>query len=169
MVKPFFVADLNATGEQQLLAEYSYSQLEQLPIAAELITILSTLLWRNPDEFETPIPNPNVAISLRWLSTAPTTGLLTLRHSDQLASLSLLASGKDPQADHVTFQSFQTHLLRQLHDTGHEPAFGLMDLRPRPLIATVNFSSPQDDAARLTIALADRSFAAAYFRQQGLC
>jgi hypothetical protein len=82
--------------------------------------------------------------------------------------LSLLASGIDPEADRLTLDAFQKHLLRELRDTGFEPAFALMDLKQRPLVATINFKSPTEPADQLLTALADRCFAAAYFRKLGL-
>jgi hypothetical protein len=39
-----------------------------------------------------------------------------------------------------------------------------MDLTQRPLVATVGFASPPEPVRQLLIALADRCFAAAYFR-----
>jgi hypothetical protein len=59
-------------------------------------------------------------------------------------------------------------LLREWRDTGFEPAFGLMDLKQRPLVATINFRSPTAPGDQLLTALTDRCFAAAYFRMQGL-
>jgi hypothetical protein len=43
-----------------------------------------------------------------------------------------------------------------------------MDLTERPLVATINFFSPADEADRLAVALCDRCFAAAYFRTHNL-
>jgi hypothetical protein len=79
-------------------------------------------------------------------------------------SLSLLASGLDRDADDITLRAFQTHLLHELRDTGVEPAFSLFELSARPLLATINFQSPPGSAQQRTVALADRCFAAAYFR-----
>jgi hypothetical protein len=81
-----------------------------------------------------------------------------------LVSLSLLASGKNPEADLITFNAFQSHLLRELRDTGFEPAFALMELVQRPIVATINFTSPKEKPNQLIAALADRCFAASYFR-----
>jgi hypothetical protein len=93
---------------------------------------------------------------------------VTLRFEEQLASVSLLACGKDPDADHITLEAFQRHLLRELRDTSYEPGFDLMNIKERPLVATVNFSSPSTQTDQLSFALADRCFAAAYFRTQNL-
>ena len=82
--------------------------------------------------------------------------------------MSLLATGKVPDADAVTLEAFQRHLLAALHDTGCEPAFSLLDLRERPLLATINFVQPEEPQDRDAVALADRCFAAAYFRYQQL-
>jgi hypothetical protein len=81
-----------------------------------------------------------------------------------LVSLSLLCTGLNAAADQITLQAFQRHLLTELRDTGYEPAFALMDLRQRPLVATVGFAAPPDPQRQLLVALADRCFAAAYFR-----
>ncbi len=83
-------------------------------------------------------------------------------------TLSLLACGLDMQGDAITLQSFQAHLLHELHDSGIEPAFDLLSLNERPLIATINFRSPGSPAAQQVVALADRCFAASYFRTHGL-
>jgi hypothetical protein len=166
-MKTFHVADLNARGELLSQQAYRYDQLEQLPGAGELITTLATLLWRTPEEFETTLPTSR-GVQVRWRSSSTTSGILTLRCAGELASLSLLASGLSDDADRLTLEAFQRHLLRELHGTPTEPAFALMDLRPRPLIATINFGSPPDELDRLIIALADRCFAAAYFRTKDL-
>jgi hypothetical protein len=73
-----------------------------------------------------------------------------------------------PDADEITLHAFQRHLTHELHDTGFEPAFGLLELRERPLVATMTFHSPTDDVGRLTVAIADRCFAASYFRFHAL-
>jgi hypothetical protein len=85
-----------------------------------------------------------------------------------LISLTLICSGLSDDQDRITLQAFQTHLLRELHDTGFEPAFALMQLEERPLAATINFQTPIDVADQHLSALADRCFAASYFRRQGL-
>jgi hypothetical protein len=165
---PFFVADLNARGELQLKAEYRYADLEQIPGAAELIGHFSGQLWQNSDEFEGPLPVPSSTMTFRWRSASPSSGIATLRAAGELSSVSLLASGVSQNTDNLTLETFQRHLLRELHDTGFEPAFALIELAERPLSATFNFKSPQAQIDRLVAALADRCFAAAYFRFQGL-
>jgi len=167
-MRSFFVADLNARGELQLLAQYRYEQLEQIPGALDIIVHLATLLWREPHGFDTPMPGQQNHLSFRWSAPAATGGIATLRCRGRLASLSLLVSGKDARTDTLILQAYQSHLLRELHDTGVEPAFGLIDVKPRPLVATVNFCPPAAPEDQLTVALADRCFAAAYFRYQDL-
>ena len=162
----FTVADLNAHGELQLKAEYDYASLEQIPAAAEIMVVLATALYRSPEEFEAKLWRPNLLF--RWRSSAATAGIATLRCQQELASLSLLATGIDPDADQITLGAFQSHLLHQLHDTGIEPAFALLNLPERPLVATVNFLSPPDEMDRFAVALADRCFAAVYFRYHHL-
>jgi hypothetical protein len=165
---PFFVADLNARGELQLKAEYRYADLEQIPGAAELIGYFSGQLWQSPDEFEGQLPVQGSALTFRWRSASPSSGIGTLRAGGELAAVSLLASGVSHHTDSLTLETFQKHLLRELHDTGFEPAFALVELTERPLSATFNFKSPESHIDRLVAALADRCFAAAYFRFQGL-
>ena len=87
-----------------------------------------------------------------------------MRHNGELMSLSLLASGLDADADTITLNAFQSHLLRELRDTRFEPAFDLTNLLERPLVATINFRSPELPADQQVVALVDRCFAAAYFR-----
>jgi hypothetical protein len=164
----FLVADLNVRGELQFRETYSYAVLERISGASDLIARCSSALWRNPELFEIPL-NPTAAkLVLRWSASAATAGIATVRFEDELMSLSLLASGLDADADTITLQAFQTHLLRELHDTGVEPAFALMDLTERPLIATINFRSPPNHTEQAVVALADRCFAAAYFRYHHL-
>ena len=166
-MKFFYVADLNVRGELLTKQAYRYDQLEQLPGAGDLITTFATVLWRTPEEFELTLPT-TAGVHVRWRSSAPTSGILTLRCEGELASVSLLASGLSADADRLTFEAFQSHLLRELHGTPTEPAFALLDLRDRPLIATINFLSPPEELDRLIVALADRCFAAAYFRAKDL-
>ena len=165
---PFTVADLNARGELQLKAEYRYAELEQIPGAAELIGHFSGNIYRDPNEFEGPLPVPGTTLSFRWRSASASSGIATIRAGPELASVSLLASGVSENTDTLTLETFQRHLLRELHDTGFEPAFALVELRERPLSATFNFKTPDAQIDRLVTALADRCFAAAYFRFQGL-
>jgi hypothetical protein len=165
--KSVWVADLNSQGELATQAVYTYALLEPLPGAADMIAQFSGCIWRDPEGFETIAP-PAPRISLRWRASAKTAGIATLRCRDDLASISLLCTGIEPQADQLTLQAFQRRLLQQLRDTGVEPAFALLELPQRPLVATVNFHSPEDERERLVVALADRCFAASYFRYHSL-
>ena len=60
------------------------------------------------------------------------------------------------------------HLVRELHDTGYEPAFDLMNISDRPLLASIHFRPPAQPQDQQLFALADRCFAASYFRKMGL-
>lgn len=171
----FLVADLNVRGELRAKAEYRYDLLVRIPGAADLIGQLSGALWRSPEAFETRLGG-NAAgtgagggLSLRWRSSSDTAGIATVRDADGgLVSLSLLACGLSPEQDTLTLKAFQQHLLQELRDTGYEPAFALMDLAERPLSATINFQPPADPVDQHLAALADRCFAASYFRFHGL-
>jgi hypothetical protein len=167
-MRRFFVADLSAKGDLQAHAEYRYEQLEQVPGASELIGTLTGAVWRSPLGFEAALEPDRPHLQFRWRSAAPTAGIVTVRCHGQLSSLALACSGLDPAADQITLQAYQNHLLHELHDTGYEPAFSLLDLKDRPLLATVNFLSPPDPADKLLVALADRCFAAAFFRYLSL-
>jgi hypothetical protein len=160
----FLVADLNTRGELQFRQAYTYAALEKIRGAVDLIGRGSAAIWQSPEMFEIPLTEVPVPVTLRWVACAPTAGIATIRHEARLMSLTLLASGLDSTADTATLQAFQTHLLRELHDTGVEPALVLMDLAERPLAATINFLSPDDPVDQQIVALADRCFAAAYFR-----
>jgi hypothetical protein len=166
--RSFWVADVNVRGELELKAEYQYESLEQIPGAAELIGEFSGALWRSPNEFDQLLPLEGIRMTLRWQGTSPSTGIATLWQSEDLVSLSLLASGVDAEADRITLEAFQHHLLTELRDTGIEPAFALLNLTERPLVATVNFQSPDGQVPQVAAALADRCFAASYFRYQQL-
>jgi hypothetical protein len=162
----FCVADLTKSGEIHLKQEYQYALLEQIEGASELISLLSSNLWRSPEEFEVTLFGGR--LSVRWCACSPSSGLLTLRNGDELASLSILLCGLDVPADAATLQPLQLRLVRGLHDTGFEPAFDLVHLHERPLLASINFSLPSDPADRRWFTLADRCFAASYFRKMGL-
>jgi len=168
VAKSFWVADVNVRGELELKAEYQYDALHQIPGAAELIGDFSGALWRTPRNFEQQLPLEGTEMALHWQSTSDSTGIATLWQSKDLVSLSLLASGVDEEADRITLEAFQHHLLTELRDTGIEPAFALLNLTERPLVATVNFQSPEGQVPQVAAALADRCFAASYFRYQQL-
>jgi len=164
----FFVADLDLRGDLKATAEYRYEQLEQVPGAAELIVQFATQVYRTPAEFEIPLGRHQPHLSYRWRASSETSGIATLRNGGELASLALLASGQNPEADRLTLDAFQTHLLRELHGTPYEPAFGLREATARPLVAVVAFAAPAEQADQVLVALADRCFAAAYFRYLNL-
>lgn len=167
-VGSFAVADLNAAGELQLKSEYRYEFLEQIPGAAELIGHLAGELSRSPEEFETTLAVAGAGIRFRWRSSSESAGIATLRSEGELVSVTLLCSGISEDQDRLTLEAFQTHLLRELRDTGFEPAFALMEIPERPLAASFNFQPPKRTVDRHVAALADRCFAAAYFRFQHL-
>lgn len=164
----FHVADLSAQGEIRATQAYDYATLERVPGCVELIARFSGRLYQAAEEFDLQLTLGPEPVSFRWRASSPTSGIATIRTNGELASLSLLATGRVPAADEITFQAFQRHLMHELHDTGFEPGFGLMDLAVRPLVATINFHSPSDETARVVVALADRCFAASYFRFHGL-
>lgn len=167
-MRRFFMADVNATGELRTLAEYRYEQLELIPGAADLLGTLSGAVWRSPEEFEVPLHLERRHLVLRWRASAATAGVATVWDRKVLASVSLACSGLDDDADRITLDAYQRHLLHELHDTGYEPAFSLLHLRERPLLATVGFAAPPDPTDRILVALADRCFAAAFFRYLSL-
>lgn len=168
-VSTFWVADFNGCGDLQLGQAYTYALLERVPGAAELIGDLASHLWRSPEQFEAPLrPSPESGPTLRWLASAPTAGIATIRADDAVVSLSLLATGLDAEADRLTLRAFHRHLLQELHGTPHEPSFALLEQHHRPLLATFNLIPPREGADRALVALADRCFAAAYFRYAGL-
>ena len=168
MPRRFFVADVNATGELRALAEYRYEQLELIPGAADLIGTLAGAVWRSPQEFEVRLHDERPHLVLRWRASAATAGVVTVWEGQTLASVSLACSGLDEDADRITLDAYQRHLLHELRDTGYEPAFSLLHLRERPLLATMSFASPADAADKLLVALADRCFGAAFFRYLSL-
>jgi len=163
----YYVADLNVRGELLAVQSYDYGNIEQIPGASPLIALFASHVWRAPQEFETVLPGGN-NVHVRWRASSETSGILTVRCAAELASLSLLASGISDDADRITLEAFQKYLVRELHDTQTEPAFALLELKQRPLVATINFRSPSGSNDQFLVALADRCFAAAYFRYQHL-
>jgi hypothetical protein len=167
MTRRFFVSDLSSLGDVKATAEYTYEQLEKIPGAADLIIHFATAIYRTPQEFESPLPVAP-ALTFRWHASAETAGIATLRNRGELVSLALLVSGINPEADRLTLEAFQKHQLRELHDTQFEPSFALMEIAQRPLVAVVPFAEPKEQIEQLATALADRCFAAAYFRYLNL-
>jgi hypothetical protein len=163
----FWVVDLTGTGEVRLKQEYEYRLLEPLPGAMDLIGLFSMHLWRSPEEFLVSLPGGGT-LNMRWRSVSETSGYATLRDREELVSLSVFLCGREPEDGAATLKPLQLHLVRELHDTGFEPAFDLMNIRERPLLASINFRSPEGVGDQLLSALADRCFAASYFRKQGL-
>ena len=167
-MRRFFMADVNSLGELRALAEYRYETLEQIPGASDLIGTLSGEVWRSPQGFEVGLHPERPRLVLRWRATAPTTGVATIWCGETAASVSIACSGLDEEADRITLQAYQRQLLLELRDTGYEPAFSLVHLRERPLLATINLATPEEDADKLLVALADRCFGAAFFRYLSL-
>lgn len=168
MGQVFYVADLNAQGELQGLTEYDYLTLERVPGAIDIISRCSAELWKSPEEMEVALSDEKMT-KLRWRSTAATSGIATVRRREgQIVSLSLLAAGKDAEADAATMDVLQKHLVRELRQTQYEPAFDLVQIKQRPLVATMTFAGDGSRGEQMIEALADRCFAAAYFRYLGL-
>src|SRR5437764_11949464 len=109
----FVVADLDARGELHAREVYGYDDLVQVPQAADLIGACSAAVWKSPDAFEIDPLVPGAKIDCRWRASAPTAGIVTFRCEGQLASLSLLATGIDADADQITLAAFQRHLLQE--------------------------------------------------------
>jgi hypothetical protein len=164
----FWVCDLNAQGELQLKAPYQYEQLEQIDRAAELIGQFAGELWQHPEEFECRLPVSADFLDFRWRQFGTGAGLATLRDEDATLSVSLLVSGVNENDDQTSLKALQSRLLALLRNTGYEPAFALLDIVQRPMVATFNLSAPDRSAARHLFSIADRCFAAAYFRYQRL-
>jgi hypothetical protein len=162
----FWIIDLTATGEIRLKQEYEYRFLEEIPGAIDLIAMFSSHVWRAPDEFVANLPGGHLV--MRWRACSDTSGIATLWYRDQLASLSILLTGGEPDGGADTLVPVQKQLVRELHDTGFEPAFDLMHIAERPLSATLNIRAPDEAGDQLVFALADRCFAASYFRKMGL-
>lgn len=163
-LRSFVVADLTPRGEVRAATPYTYDLLAQLPGAAELMTLFAAELELNSEEFDAPLVAAT-GLRLRWRAVAPTAGVATLRDAEKTLSVSLLASGINPEADEATLSAFQRHILRELHDTGFEASFDLMEIEERPLLATLGLAVPQNAEAHWVFAAADRCFAAAYFRR----
>src|SRR4051812_7493963 len=153
-MKAFWIIDLTANGEIRLQQEYEYRFLEEIPGAIDLIALFSTHLWRSPDEFRTSLPGGH--LSMRWRACSETSGIATLWNRQAIASLSVLLTGGEPDQGAATLRPIQNHLVQQLHDPGHEPAFDLMHIPQRPLSATLNLHPPEEAGDQLVFALADR-------------
>jgi hypothetical protein len=164
----FFVADLNAKGELHQLTEYDYATLEMIPDSTDLISRCAAAIAKNSHETQADLRDSGDP-TIRWRATAPGTGIATVRRAGgEIVSLSLLAAGLAPESEKVTFETFQQHLARELRETPYEPAFDLLQLDRRPLLASFTFAGKSTSDSQMIEALADRAFAAAYFRSLGL-
>jgi hypothetical protein len=182
MTRVFHAADITPSGEVRAVEAYEYALLERIDGAVDLIALFSTWLWRSPEAFEVVLAGAQLRV--RWRASSETSGVASLRlfedgnvrgvgfGSDraggEVSSLAILLSGRDKQADDITNDALQGHLVRQLHDSGFEPGFGLRSLEQRPLVATLSLQPPSEPRDRGLFALWDRCFAASYFRKQGL-
>jgi hypothetical protein len=182
--RTFHVADITAAGEVRATEQYQYMLLERIGGASDLIALFSSWLWRSPEAFEVILPGGRMRV--RWRASAVTAGVASLWFSGgsaiggsgqpgepraaggELSSLAILLSGREVSADAITKAALQQHLVRELHDSGFEPGFGLGSLDQRPLVATLSLRPPTEAAERALFALWDRCFAASYFRKQGL-
>jgi hypothetical protein len=130
--------------------------------------MLSGQLYRSPSEFEAPLSRGSERVILRWNSSSPTTGIATTRTGDELLTLSILAAGVSSDADRITLEAIQSRITKELHDSGTEPGFGFLNLPMRPLLATLTVRDPSLVTNQFVVALADRCFAACYFRYLNL-
>ncbi len=168
-MRGFHVVDLTAQCELRLQAHYEYELLERIEGAPELLGTLAGEIWRAPEAFELLLtPFGGEGLVLRWRASADTSGIATIHNEHNSLSVSLLASGLDQESDRLTLEAFQRYVVQELHDTGFEPSFDLVQLEQRPLLATVGLFVPQSGPQKRVFALADRCFAAAYFRRLGL-
>jgi hypothetical protein len=178
-MKQFVVADLDASGALLMRERYTYETLERVPGAVELIAQMSAALYRSPQEFEARLDGSRLA--MRWRAVSDSSGIATVRWGRTLVAVSMLVSGLNADTDSATLGAVQRHVMTELRDTGFEPGFALVEIPDRPLLATMNLREPPVDEAekasgglsdltaeRMRLALVDRCFAAAYFRQMGL-
>jgi hypothetical protein len=165
-VDAFTVVDLTPQCEIRASAGYSYALLERIDGAPRLLGQLGGAIWATPQGFDLPLGSGGLV--LRWAATAEACGIATLRSAGQPLSVSVICSGTDPHADQTTLTTFQTHVCRELHDTQFEASFQVHQITTRPLLVTLGLFAPKQPADQAIFALADRCFAAAYFRRLGL-
>lgn len=166
----FTVADLTPQCEIRQKSHYEYALLEQITGAPDLIGTFSSEIWRAPENFEvrlSAVP-ANTSLIFRWAASSDTSGIASLRDATRTLSVSMLASGVNAESDRLTLEAFQHFAVRELHDSGFEPSFQLLSIAERPLIATVGLFAPHEARDQWIFAIADRCFAAAYFRKLGL-
>lgn len=167
MVREFSVIDLTPTCDIRAAEWYRYDLLERIPGAMDLIPALAASIWRDPGGFEMHLGQGR-GLGLRWVPTADSSGVLTVNESAKCLSISVLCGGVDASADTETLHAFQGHILRQLHGTEFEGSCEVLQVKDRPLLATLALFVPEESANGPLFALADRCFGAAYFRQLGL-
>jgi hypothetical protein len=169
-VPSFTVVDLSPQCEIRLKAKYDYALLDQLEGAAALLGTLAGEIWRAPENFEVHLKSvpADTSLTLRWAATSESSGVASLQDLHQTLSISMLASGLNADSDRLTLEAFQRFAVQELHDSGFEPSFQLLGIPQRPLLATVGLFPPAEPRDRWLFALADRCFAAVYFRRLGL-
>jgi hypothetical protein len=169
-VPSFTVIDLSAQCEVLLQAEYEYRLLEQVEGAAQVLGAFASEIWRAPEKFELPLRSipADTQLVFHFAATSDSSGVAWLRDPERTLLISMLVSGIDPTSDRLTLEAFQRFAVGELHDSGFEPSFEMLEIPQRPLAATVGLFPPQQPSDRWLFSLADRCFAAAYFRRLGL-
>jgi hypothetical protein len=169
-VAGFTVVDFTPQCEVRQKAVYEYALLEQIQGAPDLLGTFASEIWRAPESFEvrlSAVP-ANTGLVFRWAASSETSGIASLRDATRTLSVSILASGKNAESDRLTLEAFQHFAVAELHDSGFEPSFQLLGIAERPMVATVGLFAPQEARDQWLFAIADRCFAAAYFRKLGL-
>lgn len=166
-VNEFVVADLTPTCEVRSSTSYRYDLLQQIEQAPELIADLAAAIWRSPEAFDMKV-GPGGRLHLRWRALAESSGIATLSDPTSCLSVSLVCGGLNIEAEQIALSAFHSHILRKLHDTQYEASFAVLQIKQRPLLATLGLAAPKEASDHTIFALADRCFAAAYFRRLGL-
>ena len=148
---PFIVADLNVRGELQLKASYEYEQLEQVPGAADLIAHPSSeksgKALRNGGSPDCGLAKPT-CICAGDPPPPPPAWRRLQRRRPGFAEAGRLRDRRRGGSDHPGRRSSGI-FCASCATPAMKPAFGLMDLKERPLVATINFRSPSDPTDQL--------------------
>ncbi len=127
------------------------------------VEVFRSMLDRHGDNFREPLPIPAFAhIGLSWTRQG-TAAVASFWARGDPVTTSALAPGLDAGDDHAALDGIQSLVLHFHGDSPSEPAFDLLTIADRPLLATVPIPVPSNRADMAIIADMETCLAAAFF------
>jgi hypothetical protein len=125
-------------------------------------------LRQSPAGFETKLHDPRGGrpMLIRWRPHSQTAGTAEFWMNGTLAARSLLLCGVEKSAEWRALRQFNREAPRRWRTADDDPraAPRLLQLHERPLYASIIFLDKNDATRRVVLLIAQRAFAAAYFR-----